>query len=107
MATGPVEYVERTEHGGWRVRSTRVSLDSVVHAYWDGRSAEEIGIEFPALALEQVHGAIAFYLRNRAEVDEYLARQTARWDEARHHSEAANQPLLAKLRAARAAARAS
>ena len=105
MATGPVEYVETADGDAWRVRGTRVSLDSVVHAYWDGRSAEEIAIEFPALALEQVHGAIAFYLRNRAEVDEHLARQTARWDETRRQSEAANQPLLAKLRAARAAAR--
>ena len=105
MTTEPVEYVERTEGDGtWRVRGTRVSLDSVVHAYWDGRSAEEIAIEFPALALEQVHGAIAFYLRNRAEVDAHLERQKNRWADGRRESEQQNQTLLERLRVDRDAA---
>ena len=101
MTTEPVEYVERTEGDAWRVRGTRVSLDSVVHAYWDGRSAEEIAIEFPALALEQVHGAIAFYLRNRAQVDAHLERQKLRWADGRRGSEQQNQALLERLREAR------
>jgi uncharacterized protein (DUF433 family) len=101
MATGPADYVERTEDDAWRVRGTRVSLDSVVHAYWDGRSAEEIAIEFPALALEQIHGAIAFYLRNRKEVDAHLERQKLRWADGRRESGQQNQALLERLHEAR------
>ena len=31
-----VSYATKTAEGGWRVTGTRVSLDSVVRAYWDG-----------------------------------------------------------------------
>ena len=65
-------YATRTPQGGWRITGTRVSLDSVVHAYWAGRMPEAIAADFPSLSLEQVHGAIAFYLRNRPEIDKHL-----------------------------------
>lgn len=65
-------YVER-QNGGYRVRGTRVSLDSVVYRFLEGLSPESIQADcFPTLTLEQVYGAITFYLANRAEVDEYL-----------------------------------
>jgi hypothetical protein len=31
-------YVLQTLEGGWRITGRRVSLDSIVHAYWEGRS---------------------------------------------------------------------
>ena len=68
-------YVEPTPTGGWRVAGTRVSLDSVVHAYWQGRLPEAIVADFPSLTLEQVHGAIAFYLGHRNEIDAYLSQR--------------------------------
>jgi uncharacterized protein (DUF433 family) len=65
-------YIERQD-GGYRVRGTRVSLDSVVYRFLEGLSPESIQADcFPALTLEQVYGAITFYLANRAEVDTYL-----------------------------------
>ena len=39
--------------------------------------------EFPTLSLEQVYGAITFYLAHRAEVDRYLKESEAVWEEAR------------------------
>ena len=66
-------YIERQD-GGYRVRGTRVSLDSVVYRFLEGLSPESIRDDcFPALTLEQVYGAITFYLANRAEVDAYLS----------------------------------
>lgn len=56
----PTEYVEQ-RNGGYYVVGTRVSLDSVVYAFLRG----EIANAFPALSLEQAHGAIAYYLANR------------------------------------------
>ncbi len=95
------EYVERVDDG-WRVGGSRVSLDSIVYAYWEGLTVEEIAIEFPSLRYEQVHGAIAFYLRSRAEVDAHLKEQDGRWEALRLRSESENASLIQRLRAARA-----
>jgi uncharacterized protein (DUF433 family) len=56
----------------YRITGTRVSLDSVVYAFLNGVSPESIVDSFPALTLEQVYGAIAYYLAHQAEVDAYL-----------------------------------
>ena len=68
-----MSYVEQRDGGYW-IEGTRVSLDSIVHAFHAGDSAETIAQSFPVLGLEQVYGAIAFYLAHRAEVDVYLGR---------------------------------
>jgi uncharacterized protein (DUF433 family) len=75
-----MEYVEQ-RNGGYYVAGTRVSLDSVVYEYWRGESAEGIVEAFPALTLEQVFGALAFYLKNREHVEEYLRIQDKRFQE--------------------------
>lgn len=93
------EYVIHLPGGGWRVSRSRVSLDSVVHAYWEGRSPEAIAEEFPSLSPERVYGAIAFYLRNRDEIDQYLAAQDENWRKLREASEKSHGPLLERLRA--------
>ena len=100
MSETPPVYAVQTPEGGWRVAGTRVSLDSIVHACWDGRLAEAIAADFPSLTLEQVHGTIAFYLRNRAEIDDYLAAQNARWRQFQQESASKHAPLLRRLRGA-------
>ena len=67
------EYVTKTQ-GANRISDTRFSLDSVVSAFLNGQSPESIVDSFPSLNLEQIYGAIAFYLANRAEVDDYLRK---------------------------------
>ena len=67
------QYVDKREGGYW-VAGTRVSLDSIVYAFLEGQTAESIAQSFPVLTLEQVYGAIAFYLANRSEIDIYLAQ---------------------------------
>jgi uncharacterized protein (DUF433 family) len=94
------EYVRQTPEGGWRIAGTRVSLDSLVHAYWEGRSPEAIVEDFPTLRLEQVHGAIAYYLRNRPTIDRYMSAQETLWEQFRHESEAKHSPLLKRIRQA-------
>jgi uncharacterized protein (DUF433 family) len=91
------EYAVLTPDGGWRVAGTRVSLDSVVHAYWEGRQPENIAAEFPTLTLEQVHGAIAFYLKHRALMDSYLAEQAVRWQDLHAASSDRNAELVRRL----------
>jgi uncharacterized protein (DUF433 family) len=65
------EYVELSE-GAYRIAGTRVSLDSIVYRFREGLSAESIAESFPALTLEQVYGAITFYLANQDQVNQYL-----------------------------------
>ena len=92
-------YVEKTANDSWRVTGSRVSLDSVVYAYWDGKSAEAIVEEFPSLSAEQVYGAIAFYLRHQTAIDRYLAEQDTRWQQLAERSRQQHGPLLDRLRA--------
>jgi hypothetical protein len=46
------QYAEQYE-GAYRVAGSRVSLDSLVYAFWDGKSPETIAQSFPTLTLEQ------------------------------------------------------
>jgi uncharacterized protein (DUF433 family) len=62
------EYIEQ-RNGGFYVAGTRVSLDSIVYSFKAGDSPETIRRNFDALTLEQVYGAIAFYLAHEQEVD--------------------------------------
>ena len=87
------EYIEERD-GSYYVSGTRISLDSIVHAFRRGESAETICQNFELLRLEEVYGAIAFYLANQADVDAYLIRQNEKWAEGRRNAE----PLPADLR---------
>ena len=91
-------YVHEDEQGALRVGSTGVALDSVVHAFQQGHSAETIREQYPALSLEDVYGAIAFYLANREEVHRYLERQEQRWQELRQRAEQTPSPVVERLR---------
>ena len=55
-----------------RVGRTRVTLDTVVAAFLEGATAEEIVSQYPALDLADTYAAVSFYLRHRAEVESYL-----------------------------------
>lgn len=71
------QYVEQHDQGYW-VFGSRVSLESVIFAFLDGLSPETIAAEcFPGLTLEQVYGAITYYLSHRNEIDAYLQQVEA------------------------------
>ena len=72
-------YVEQREGGYW-LRGTRVSLDSIVEAFKRGAAPETIRRSFPLLSLEEVYGAITFYLQHEAEINAFLQRSAAELD---------------------------
>ena len=74
-------------------------LDSVLASFHAGSTAETIAQEYPSLSLEEVYGAIAYYLGHRSEVDAYLARQDDTWRHARAAAERTSSPTVARLRA--------
>ena len=94
------EYVETTE-SGYYVAGTRVSLDSVVYAFLGGQAAEAIAQAFPVLTLEQVYGALTFYLAHREDVDAYLRVQREDFEAKRAAALAADPMFYQKLAASR------
>jgi uncharacterized protein (DUF433 family) len=95
-------YVEYRADSYW-IQGTRISLDSVVYAFREGLSPESIAQAFPLLNLEQVYGAIAFYLANRAEIDTYLVAEEEAFEAMPQPLESTDPALYNKLMAAKAA----
>jgi len=90
------EYVEQ-RNGGYFVAGTRVSLDSVVYAFLRGESPEGIAESFPALDLERIFGALAFYMANRETVDDYLLEGQREFEALRQRAQRDNPSLYSKL----------
>jgi uncharacterized protein (DUF433 family) len=92
------------EAGVLRVAGTRVSLDSVIHAFDEGATPEEIAQDFPTVDLAAIYSVISYYLQNRVEVERYLARRAVQREELRKETEACFNPqglrerLLARKR---------
>jgi uncharacterized protein (DUF433 family) len=101
------DYVTQV-NGGYRITGTRVSLDSVAYAFLSGMSPESIVDSFPVLTLEQVYGAITYYLAHQAEIDAYLRQGEADFAALsqclREHNLLLHQKLLAFRRQQQAAA---
>ena len=93
-------YIEQRD-GGYFIKGARVSLDSLVYAFLRGESPEGIAESFPALTLEQIFGALAFYLANREIVDRYLCEERQEFETMRRRAKQNNPALYAKLANAR------
>jgi uncharacterized protein (DUF433 family) len=89
-------YIEQHD-GVYVVTGTRVSLDSIVYAFVSGQSAEAIAQAFPVLNLEQVYGAITYYLGHRDEVERYLESRREDFDAARQAARNADPMIYHKL----------
>src|SRR3990172_3167770 len=94
-------YVE-TRDGGYWISGTRVSLDSIVLSFLEGLSPETIAAEcFPTLTLEQVYGAITYYLAHRPAIDAYLKLADAEFEALRQATHSAVSEFSRKLVEAR------
>jgi uncharacterized protein (DUF433 family) len=65
------DYIERRETGFYIVGS-RVPIDRIVWEYRNGEDPGTIQSHYPTLTLEQVNGAIAFYLSHKDEVEQVM-----------------------------------
>jgi uncharacterized protein (DUF433 family) len=96
--------LEIDQDGVLRVGKTRVTLDTVIHAFNQGHTAEEITSHYPALKLADVYAVIAYYLNHQPSVHEYLQRQATEtaqfWAEV--ETQKAYQPFRAHLLAQQA-----
>jgi uncharacterized protein (DUF433 family) len=79
--------LQADDDGTIRVSGTRLTLDTIITAYQQGERPEAISKNFSPLLLEDVHAVIAYYLRHRDEVDNYLELRQREAEELRHKVE--------------------
>lgn len=91
------------QSGVIRVARTRVTLDTVVYAFLDGATAEDIAQRYPSLDLGDIYAVLGYYLRHRSEVESYLRKRRTEAGRVRRRNERrlAAQGLRARLMARR------
>ena len=99
--------LETDIHGVVRVAKTRVTLDSVIIAFLEGYTSEEIGEQYPTLELSDIYLVIGYYLRHCDEINTYLAKRQHQADVIQQEAERRFNPtgirerLLARRNQAR------
>ena len=91
IATEPIP-LEMDADGVVRVGGTRVTLDTIVAAFDEGATAEEIVQQYPSLLLSDVYAVICYYLRRRPEVEAYLRQRQQQASEVRSQNESRFDP---------------
>jgi uncharacterized protein (DUF433 family) len=84
--------LETDADGVIRISNTRVTLDTIVTAFKDGATAEEIAQQYPTVPLTDTYYVIRYYLRPRDEVEEYLGKRKQEADELQRQMEARFNP---------------
>jgi uncharacterized protein (DUF433 family) len=94
-------------NGVVRIAGTRITLDTVVAAFNEGFSAEEIAEQYPTLTLADVYSVIGYYLRYRSTLDAHLRERQAQGERVRAENESRFDPrgLQARLLARRPGSR--
>ena len=86
-----------------RVGGTRVTLDTIVSAFEEGATAEEIAQQYSSLNLADVYAVIGYYLQNQPEIKAYLrerqrqASNVRKQNEARFNPQGVRARLLARV----------
>jgi len=85
-----------------RLKGTRVGIESILYEYVHRQqTAEAIAHRLPTLTLDQVYAAILYYLRNRPQMDAYLADWLEWSYRVREEQRQNPPPFAARLQAAR------
>jgi uncharacterized protein (DUF433 family) len=85
--------LETDKHGVIRVSRTRVTLDTIVAAFKEGATAEEIAQQYSVVPLADVYYVIGYYLHKRAEMDAYLSKRQVEAKELQKMMEARFNPV--------------
>src|SRR5436305_14838127 len=95
------EYVEQRDGGYW-ISGKRISLDSVVYEFRNGAAPESILRSFPLLTLEEIYGAITFYLSHQEQIDAYLREGEIEFERQRQREREADPSFYQKFENAKA-----
>jgi uncharacterized protein (DUF433 family) len=81
-----------------RMAKTRVTIDTVIAAFLEGATAEEIVQQYPSLELADVYAVIGYYLRRRDEVEKYLKGRQKKAQRVRQQNEKRFDPAGLRAR---------
>lgn len=88
----PIPLVTNAD-GAIRISNTRVTLDTVITAFLEGATAEEIREQYPSLQLSDIYSTIGYYLRHQVEVDAYLLERQQIANRVRQEAEKRFNPV--------------
>jgi len=92
------DLLTRTSEGVLRITGTRITLDSVIQAFHDGATPEEMCQDFSGLALAHIYSVLAFYLTQQDAVDTYLKEHAQATTIIRQELQSTHAAFLADLR---------
>src|ERR1035437_4950325 len=72
--TEPIPLVFGDE-GVMRVRGTRVTLETVLSAFTEGATAEEIAQRYPSISLADAYRVIGYCLRHASDLEPYRSEE--------------------------------
>ena len=82
-----------------RIKGHRIGIESVLYEYIHRKQTpEEIAVRFDTLTLEEIYATILYYLRNKAQVDQYIADWIAFGRRAREEQNRNPSPAILRLR---------
>ncbi|MEY2833806.1 MAG: hypothetical protein RLZZ574_3065 [Cyanobacteriota bacterium] len=90
--------LKTNDDGVMVVGKTRVTLDTVVAAFDQGATAEEIVHRYPSLKLADVYAVIAFYLNHQQETEIYLQQRKQQAQVIRQTNESKLDPQVMRDR---------
>src|SRR5256885_753517 len=86
-----------------RLKGSRIGIESVLYEYiFREQTPEAIAQRFPTLTLEQIYATILYYLRNRTQIDAYMAGWLEYGRRMREEQERNPPPFVTRLRALKA-----
>jgi uncharacterized protein (DUF433 family) len=91
------------DDGVVRVGGTRVTIDTVIYAFLEGATAEEIAQQYPSLSLADIYSVISYYLNQSDQVNLYLQKRESfslsvkLQNESRYDPNGIRDRLLARL----------
>lgn len=80
------------DDGVVRISGTRVTLDTIIYAFLDGATAEEIAQQYPSLSLPDIYSVIGYYLNQTAKVNQYLQQREKFANKKRQQNESRFDP---------------
>ncbi|WIG58889.1 MAG: hypothetical protein OJF49_001636 [Ktedonobacterales bacterium] len=91
------KYVQYRD-GNWYVGGGRVEVYSVVAAWQQGYTPEEIRNGFPHLSLAEIYGTILHYLEHQSEMEAFFRQGDAQAAQQRAEAESARPEFFAMMR---------
>ena len=79
--------LRETPDGVLCVGGSRVPLDTVVDAFEEGLTPEEILQQYPSLELPDIYAVVSYYLRHREEITVYLEQRRQHAAQVRQENE--------------------